>query len=60
MRHLRRHLDGELRRSCVTPVSEAVGKAITTIEGLATDPANPLLRGWIAAQVPGADTVDLA
>src|SRR5208337_1134209 len=46
------HLDGELHRSCVTPVSEAVGKAITTIEGLAADPAHPLLRGWIAAQVP--------
>ena len=29
---------------------EAVGKAITTIEGL--DPASPLLRSWIAAQVP--------
>ena len=46
------HLDGELRRSCVTPVSEAVGKAITTIEGLAAGPAHPLLRSWIAAQVP--------
>ena len=46
------HLDGELRRSCVTPVSEAVGKAITTIEGLAANPTHPLLRGWIAAQVP--------
>src|SRR5512147_1387853 len=46
------HLDGEPRRSCVTPLSEAAGKAITTIEGLATDPASPLLHAWIAAQVP--------
>jgi isoquinoline 1-oxidoreductase beta subunit len=44
------HLDGKPHRSCVTPVSETVGKAITTIEGL--DPASPLLRGWIAAQAP--------
>ena len=28
------HLDGEAVRSCVTPVSRAAGKEITTIEGL--------------------------
>ena len=46
------HLEGEPRRSCVTPLSDAAGKAITTIEGLAADRASPLLRAWIAAQVP--------
>ena len=30
------HLDGKATRSCVTPVSAAVGKKIVTIEGLAT------------------------
>ena len=29
------HLDGKATRSCVTPVSAAVGKKIVTIEGLA-------------------------
>jgi isoquinoline 1-oxidoreductase beta subunit len=46
------HLDGEPRRACVTPVGETVGKQVTTIEGLAADPAAPMLRAWVAAQVP--------
>ena len=29
------HIDGKAVRSCVTPVSAAVGKQVTTIEGLA-------------------------
>ena len=29
------HLDGQPIRSCVTPVSAAKGRAITTIEGIA-------------------------
>lgn len=32
------HLDGQPVRSCVTPVSAAVGKAITTIEAIGQDP----------------------
>lgn len=31
------HLDGQPIRSCVTPVSLAAGKSITTIEGAASD-----------------------
>src|SRR5439155_1457835 len=31
------HVDGKATRSCVMPVSAAVGKKITTIEGLATN-----------------------
>src|ERR1022692_2837552 len=46
------HLDGEAARSCVTPVSVAVGKAITTIEGLTQTGPHPLQRAWIAEDVP--------
>lgn len=31
------HLDGKATRSCVTPVTKAEGKAITTIEAIADD-----------------------
>ena len=46
------HLDGEAARSCVTPVSVAVGKAITTIEGLSSAGSHPLQQAWIAEDVP--------
>jgi aerobic-type carbon monoxide dehydrogenase small subunit (CoxS/CutS family) len=46
------HLDGAAVRSCSTPVSQAVGKSITTIEGLAGNGAHPLQQAWIAEQVP--------
>lgn len=32
------HLDGEAVRSCVTPVSSAIGKKIVTIEAVGLDP----------------------
>jgi isoquinoline 1-oxidoreductase alpha subunit len=38
------HLDGEAIRSCVTPVSAAVGKKITTIEGVATAKAGQAVQ----------------
>jgi len=31
------HLDGQAVRSCVTPVATAVGKKVTTVEGVAED-----------------------
>src|SRR5881397_910205 len=34
------HLDGQPTRSCVTPVSRAWGKRVTTIEGLSTTEAD--------------------
>jgi isoquinoline 1-oxidoreductase alpha subunit len=47
------HLDGVATRSCSVPVSEAAGKQITTIEGLA---ANGVLtrvqQAWIDHDVP--------
>jgi aerobic-type carbon monoxide dehydrogenase small subunit (CoxS/CutS family) len=46
------HLDGEPIRSCVTPVSAAKGKKITTIEGLSPDGGHPVQKAWIAEEVP--------
>src|SRR5579863_8461870 len=46
------HINGEAVRSCQTAVSDAVGKKITTIEGLSTKGDHPLQKAWIAEQVP--------
>jgi len=46
------HADGAALRSCSTPVSQAVGKNITTIEGLSSSGPHPLQQAWIAEQVP--------
>ncbi|WP_035606691.1 (2Fe-2S)-binding protein [Haloferula sp. BvORR071] len=46
------HLDGEAVRSCVTPLSRAEGKEITTIEGLSSDNSHPLQVAWIEQDVP--------
>ena len=45
------HLDGMPRRSCVTPVSAAAGKKITTIEGLSSDGSHPVQRAWAELDV---------
>jgi isoquinoline 1-oxidoreductase subunit alpha len=46
------HLDGAAVRSCSTPVSQATGKSITTIEGLSANGLHALQQAWIAEQVP--------
>ena len=46
------HLDGQPIRSCVTPVSAAEGKEITTIEGLSPKGDHPVQQAWIAVDVP--------
>jgi aerobic-type carbon monoxide dehydrogenase small subunit (CoxS/CutS family) len=46
------HLDGRAVRSCSTPVSEADGHRVTTIEGLSPDHPHPLQAAWIAEEVP--------
>jgi aerobic-type carbon monoxide dehydrogenase small subunit (CoxS/CutS family) len=46
------HLDGEPVRSCVTPVSRAAGKMVTTIEGLSQDLSHPVQRAWLELQTP--------
>ena len=45
-------IDGQALRSCVLPVDQAVGKKITTIEGLSAKGDHPLQKAWIAEQVP--------
>jgi isoquinoline 1-oxidoreductase subunit alpha len=47
------HLNGRPVRACVTPVAQALGTSVTTIEGLAADGRlTPLQQAWIDAQVP--------
>jgi isoquinoline 1-oxidoreductase subunit alpha len=48
------HVNGEITRSCSFPLSEAAGKAITTIEGLQSEDGtlHPVQQAWIEAQVP--------
>jgi aerobic-type carbon monoxide dehydrogenase small subunit (CoxS/CutS family) len=46
------HIDGEPVRSCVTPVSRAAGRAVTTIEGLSADLGHPVQRAWLELQTP--------
>jgi isoquinoline 1-oxidoreductase alpha subunit len=47
------HLDGEATRSCVLPVSAAVGHKITTIEAAGGSAIGKAVQSaWIAADVP--------
>ena len=47
------HLDGAAVRSCVTPVSAARGKRVTTIEGLPSGGRlHPVQDAWIEQDVP--------
>lgn len=46
------HLEGTAIRSCTFPVSAAVDKKITTIEGISEDNSHPVQRAWIELQVP--------
>jgi len=47
------HVDGVQVRSCSLPVSEAAGKAVVTIEGLAGGGRlHAVQRAWIEEQVP--------
>jgi isoquinoline 1-oxidoreductase alpha subunit len=47
------HLDGRAVRSCRLPMSAVEGKAVITIEGLATDGAlHKVQQAWVAHQVP--------
>jgi isoquinoline 1-oxidoreductase alpha subunit len=45
-------VDGQAIRSCVLPASQAVGKRITTIEGIGSTPVGEALQGaWQALNV---------
>ncbi|OXR50327.1 (2Fe-2S)-binding protein [Pusillimonas sp. T2] len=42
------HIDGQPARACVTPISAVAGKAVTTIEGLESDPVGQVVqRAWV-------------
>jgi isoquinoline 1-oxidoreductase alpha subunit len=45
-------IDGVATRTCVLTVASAVGKNITTIEGLASPAGNALQQAWVELQVP--------
>jgi isoquinoline 1-oxidoreductase alpha subunit len=46
-------IDGQALRSCVLPVDQAVGKKITTIEGIGAMPVGAALQGaWQEINVP--------
>lgn len=47
------HIDGEPVRSCLTPLSMAAGKKVTTIEGLAEgENLHPVQQAWLDNNVP--------
>lgn len=45
------HLDGEPVRSCITPVSEAIGREVTTIEGLNSPAGKAIQSAWRELEV---------
>jgi len=46
------HVDGKAVRSCHLAVRDAVGKKITTIEGLSEKTDHPVQKAWIEIDVP--------
>ncbi|HEY1090892.1 MAG TPA: (2Fe-2S)-binding protein [Burkholderiaceae bacterium] len=47
------HLDGQAVRSCVTPLSAAAGKKVTTIEGIAASKTGKTVQAaWAKVDVP--------
>jgi len=46
------HLNGEAVRSCLTPVSAAANKRVTTLEGLSPDGTHPVQLAWQELDVP--------
>ncbi len=47
------HVDGKAVRSCIMPVAAAVGKSITTIEGLAAGGTlHKVQKAWVDHEVP--------
>jgi isoquinoline 1-oxidoreductase alpha subunit len=46
------HVDGQPMKACQLQASAAVGKKITTIEGLSTDSSHPVQQAWVEIGVP--------
>ena len=46
------HIDGQPARACSTTAASAVGREITTIEGLSDDNSHPVQQAWVEDTVP--------
>ena len=46
------HVDGQAMKACQLPASAAVGKRITTIEGLSNNSSHPVQQAWVEIGVP--------
>lgn len=46
------HMDGQPVKSCTTTAASAIGRSVTTIEGLSADDSHPVQRAWIEHSVP--------
>src|SRR5512144_760836 len=46
------HLNGQPRRSCVTPISSAQDAEVTTIEGLSGKASEAVKAAWVSVDVP--------
>ncbi len=46
------HLDGQATRACITAISAADGRSVTTIEGLDPDGNHPVQKAWRTINVP--------
>lgn len=46
------HLNGQVIRSCVTPIRRAEGLDLTTIEGLSPNGDHPVQVAWLDLRVP--------
>jgi len=46
------HIDGQAIRSCSVPAHVAVGKRITTIEGISLDGSHPIQMAWKELDTP--------
>ena len=45
------HVDGEPRRACAMPLKVALGKRVTTIEGLTSNAGKAVQKAWISLDV---------
>lgn len=45
------HLNGKASHSCITSMSEVVGRQVTTIEGLSAEGSHPLQQAWLDENV---------
>ena len=46
------HIDGEAARACITSVTDAAGRSVTTIEGLDPNGNHPVQKAWRTLNVP--------